>query len=157
MNGRVLALCAAVVLGLAGCAADEPDARPAALPTASATADSAGGTMLATAFSLTEVLRATDRTKPADVLITEIPMDTRWLSGNRIEVPIERDGAGGVLVVTVLPEQARCAAESPLLTPAESDLVATEVCAAWEAGGRLPVVVPDPDAPVELNPEDAAR
>ncbi len=113
--------------------------------------------MLATAFSLTEVLRATDRTKPADVLITEIPMDTRWLSGNRIEVPIERDGAGGVLVVTVLPEQARCAAESPLLTPAESDLVATEVCAAWEAGGRLPVVVPDPDAPVELNPEDAAR
>ncbi len=113
--------------------------------------------MLATAFSLTEVLRAADRVLPADVLITEIPMDTRWLSGNRIEVPIERDGTRGVLVVTVLPDEARCAAESPLLTPSEGDLVGAEVCAAWEAGGRLPVVVPDPDAPVEQNSEDAAR
>jgi hypothetical protein len=157
MNRRVLTLCAALVLALAGCAADEPDARPSALPTVASSPDAASGTTLATAFSLTEVLRAADRVLPDDVVITEIPRDTRWLTGNRIEVPIERDGTSGVLVVTVLPDQARCAAESPLLAPSESDLVGAEVCAAWEAGGRLPVVVPDPDAPVEQNPQDAAR
>jgi hypothetical protein len=154
-----------MALGLAACSAAESESTPTATLTAEVTSesgagggsDAAGGTMLATAFSLTEVLRAADTALPTDVMVTEIPMDTRWLPGNRIEVPIERDGAGGLLVVTVRPDEARCAVESSLLTPPESDAVAAEVCARWEAGGRLPVLVPDPDAPIEENPEDAAR
>lgn len=137
------AVLVAVATGLAGCST-EP-------------APAAGDTMLATAFPLTSVLVAADEALPDDADIGEIPMDTRWLPGNRIEVPITRDGTVGVLTVTVLPEQEACAAESPLLSADEGGAVADEVCRTWRSEGRLPVVVPDPDAPIVVDPSDAAR
>ena len=93
--------------------------------------------MLATAFPLTSVLVAAERTLPSDVSIGEIPMDTRWLPGNRIEVPLLRDGVAATLTVTVtvLPGQEVCAAASDLLSEAEEDAVADEVCAVWEDEG----------------------
>ena len=44
-----------------------------------------------------------------------------------------------------------------MLSEAEEDAVAIEVCTVWEDEGRLPVVVPDTDAPIEVDPSDAAR
>jgi hypothetical protein len=144
MNTARTAAVVAVVAALAGCG---NDSAPGAV----------GGTMLPSAFPLTSVLVAAEQSLPTQVEIGEIPMDTRWLPGNRIEVPIQRDGATGLLTVVVLPDDRACAAESSLLSVAEADSVAAQVCTTWESEGRLPVVVPDPDAPIELDPSDAAR
>lgn len=147
----VLAILATVgvLVGAAGCTTNDA--------MSDSSSDGAGGTMLATAFPLTSVLVATESSLPADVSIGGIPMDARWLPGNRIEVPVGRDGTDAVLTVTVLPERESCAAQSEVLTPAEADSVAQSVCAIWESEGRLPVVVPDPNAPIETDPSDAAR
>jgi hypothetical protein len=152
----------AVLAAAAGCTNDDgPSAAPVASPsTPVATLDAggaAGGTMPAIAFPLTSVLAAADQSLPADVTIGEIPRDTRWLPGNRMEVPISRDGTDAVLTVTVLPARESCAARSQVLTPAEAEQVASRVCDVWVSEGRLPVVVPDPDAPIETDPSDAAR
>ncbi len=157
---RAAALVAALML--AACGSDGVDGvdGSASDPTAEQPVDGgvgAGGTMPATAFPLTSVLVAAERTLPSDVSIGEIPRNTRWLPGNRIEVPLLRDGVAATLTVTVLPGQQVCAAASDLLSEAEQDAVAVEVCAVWEGDGRLPVVVPDPDAPMEVDPSDAAR
>lgn len=113
--------------------------------------------MLATAFPLGSVLRAAEASLPEDVTIGEIPRDIRWMPGNQVAVPVIRGGEQSDLVVTVLPEQEECAASSTVLSAQEQAAVGAEVCAVWEAEGRLPVVVPDPDAPLPTDPSDAAR
>lgn len=142
----VALLCATVVTAL-GCGSGAT----------SESGQAPGDTMLASAFPLTSVVRAAEMALPSDVAIGPIPMDVRWLPGNRIEVPVERAGQQAVLVVTVLPDQQTCAAESEVLDPGEQADVADKVCEVWAAEGRLPVVVPDPDAPVVVDPSDAAR
>jgi hypothetical protein len=151
----LLALALPSAVALAGCSSEEP-VPPLPEPDPQ-TSMAAGDTMLATAFPLTSVLQAAEAALPDDVTIRPVPGDTRWLPGNQIEVPVERDGSVAVVVVTVLPERAECGAQSPLLDPAEADALAAQVCATWEAEGRLPVVVPDPDAAAVLDPSDAAR
>lgn len=142
-----MTLALTATLALAGCGAGETSDGDAG----------SGGTMLATAFPLSSVLQAAEASLPAEVTIGEIPRDVRWLPGNQIEVPVERRGETAVLVVTVLPEQETCDAESPVLDDAEAAAVAEQVCATWRDEGRLPVVVPDPDAPIVEDPSDAAR
>lgn len=110
--------------------------------------------MLATAFPITSVLRATSAALPADAAIGTLPMEAGWQPGNRLDVPIERGGEVGSVTVTVTDA---CEASSALLDAGEADAIAEAVCRTWEAEGRLPIVVPDPDAPLEMNPEDAAR
>lgn len=158
---------AALVAGVAaGCGAVEaPSAAPAPSDTAldapspapATPSIGAGGTMLATAFPVGSVARAAQTSVPSGVTIGEFPRDVRWMPGNQLVVPIVRDGASAELLVTVLPEQEQCAAESSALSPDEAAAVADEVCRAWVAEGRLPVVVPDPGAPLPEDPSNAAR
>lgn len=147
MTRSLVAVLCATAVTVVGCGSDGPDEGGQAQ----------GETMLASSFPLSSVLRAAELTVPPDVSIGPIPMDARWLPGNRIEVPVERDGADAVLVVTVLPDEQTCAVESEVLDPGEQAAVADAVCEVWVAEGRLPVVVPDPDAPVVVDPSDAAR
>ena len=113
--------------------------------------------MLATAFPLGSVLSAAEVSLPEDVAIGEIPRDIRWLPGNQVAVPVVRGGEQADLVVTVLPEEGECTASSTVLSAQEEAAVGAEVCVVWDAEGRLPVVVPDPDAPLPTDPSDAAR
>jgi hypothetical protein len=147
MTRSLVALLLATAVTVVGCGSDGPEEGGQAQ----------GDTMLASSFPLTSVLRAAEVALPPDVSIGPIPMDVRWLPGNRIEVPVERDGRDAVLVVTVLPDEQACSAESAVLDPDEQADVGDEVCEVWVAEGRLPVVVPDPDAPVVVDPSDAAR
>lgn len=154
-----LAAALLAVLALPACTAqDAPGtAAPRSPSPLAESGGAAGGTMPATAFPLTSVLLAAQESLPTGVAIGEIDRDARWLPGNRLEIPLERDGSPGVLVVTVFPERASCSAESALLGTDEATAVADEVCRVWESEGRLPVVVPDPDAPIPTDPSDAAR
>ena len=138
--------------------ATEPGtAQPGTAEPDAPTSDAGAGTMLATAFPIASVLRATEVSLPGDVAIGEIPPDVRWTPGNRLDIPIVRAGEQAVLVVTVLPDQEACDAASALLTEQESAAVSEQVCAVWVADGRLPVVVPEPGTTPTLDPSDAAR
>jgi hypothetical protein len=150
------AMSAALVVGaglVGGCTTSD-EASPLDPAPAGTPQHDSDDTMLATAFPITSVLRAAEASLPRDAAVAEVPMDVRWQPGNRIDVPIERGGQAGIMTVTVA---RTCVASSALLDPTETEAVAAAVCATWEAEGRLPVVVPDPDAPPEMNPEDAAR
>jgi hypothetical protein len=165
MTMRALALLLAVAgVTIAACDEGQP-AQPAdgAGISAGPGADSppAGGgngtTMLATAFPLGSVIRAAEVSLPEDVAIGQIPGDIRWMPGNQVTIPVVRGSQQAELVVTVLPEREECTASSTVLSGEEESAIGAEVCAVWEAEGRLPVVVPDPDAPLPVDPSDAAR
>lgn len=114
--------------------------------------------MLPSAFPIVSVVLAMEESLPEGASVDELPRDISWQPGNELDVPILRDGIAGTVTVTVPGTDVdACTADSEQLSQDEAAAVADAVCQAWDAEGRLPIVVPDPDAPPTENPEDAAR